>query len=193
MAKPKKASKKDAKKKAAPKGKSKEKAAKGAKKGKSKSEKKTDKVVQISVKHKKKEWMSERPIDACTGTRFKPGTSQQLAFDITYKMAKAGSQIKEIREALKNTRKDNGDERNLDAGYFNLVAACHEDFFTCYSDGTIKVKKAPKPDKNAQAEAKKKKEERKARASKTRGKKTSKKPVGKGKGKPKKRAVKKKK
>ena len=127
-----------------------------------------------------------------TGTRFRPNTSQQLSFDITMEMAKNGSTVKEIRERLAATRRENGAARDLDAGYFNLATASHPEFFEVWSDGTIKVLKEPAPDKEAIKAEQQKQKERKERASKARGTKTNKKPAAKGKGKLKSRTLKKK-
>jgi len=167
------------------------------KKAKAKAPKKDEKPTVIEVPHKKKDWMLERAINPATGTRFKPGTNGQFALELAVKLAKEGKTVKEIREELKNTRRENGASGNLDAGYFNLAVACNPEFFKVWSDGKIEIVKEPEPDPKAAEEMAEKEAKRKERASKARGKKVTKKPAkvegkAKGKGKPK-RILKKKK
>ena len=147
----------------------------------------------VEVPHKKKTWMLEKDFIPATGTRFRAGTSQQLAFDIVLKGAQSGKNIAQIRESLAKTRKDNGDVRNLDSGYYNLVVACHPEFFQAWNTGELKVLAEPQPDPDAVNKAKEDTKERKARATKARGTKATKKPAKTKKGaKPSGRVVKKK-
>jgi len=147
----------------------------------------------VEVPHKKKSWMVQKEYEPATGTRFRAGTSQQLAFDIVMKGAKAKKTITEIRDNLAKTRKDNGDARNLDSGYYNLVVACHPEFFQAWNTGELKVLGEPTPDLEAVERAKTDSKERKARATKARGTKVTKKPAKSKKGaKPAGRVVKKK-
>jgi hypothetical protein len=160
-----------------------DKAPKTEAKGKKKSKKKDEAPHILDVPHKKKTWCKEREIDPRTGTRFKPNTSQQLAFDITLKGAQKGHNVKKIRETLKAERKDNGGQRDLDAGYFNFVAAVHPEFFQVWSDGRVEIIAEPQPDPDAIKKMKADEKARKERASKARGTVTRKKPA-KGKAKP---------
>lgn len=82
-----------------------------------------------------------RKIRADTGTRFKPNTSQQIAFYIVYCSAKRGLPIKTIKKRISQYRKEYNRPRNLNSQYFNWVVAAHPDYFQCYSDGTITAKK----------------------------------------------------
>jgi hypothetical protein len=170
------------------KGKAKDSNKKGSSKAKAKGDKKAKKTEErhiIEVPHKKKSWMVERELNPVTGTRFKPNTSQQLAFDIVVKGINKGHNVEKIRKTLAKTRKDNGCERNLDAGYYNLAVGCHPEFFEVWSDGVISLVKEPQPDPEAIKKEKEKQEARKKRAAKARGTTKPKKPA-KGKTKPKK-------
>ncbi len=100
------------------------------------------------------------PIDPRTGTRFQPNSARQLGFDVVFKNAKAGKNIKEIRDILKATRKDKGASFDLDVGYLNFTCASHPEMFECWTDGKVVVKQDPKPDPEA---AKKFDEERNAK------------------------------
>lgn len=145
-----------------------EKKEKNKKEKKEKKEKKPKEVKKLIVKSAK-----ARPKDSIvphTGTRFKPDTARQLAFDIVYKGAKAGKKVKEIRKELADTRKDNGNSWNLDAAYINFVAAYHPDFFELFSDGTVKILKEPKPDKEAAAKLDAEREVKKKKAAEARKK-----------------------
>jgi len=156
---------------------------KGSKEKKEKKEKKSEEPAIVDVPHKKKSWMIEREVNSVTGTRFKPRTSQQLAFDIVVKGINKGHDVDKIRKALADTRKENGAERNLDAGYFNLAVGCHPEYFEVWNTGEIKLIKEPTPDPEAVKKEAEKQEARKNRASKARGTTKAKKPA-KGKVKP---------
>ena len=101
----------------------------------SKKSKKSNKPEVIDVPHKKKSWVKERELRPETGTRFRAGTSQQLAFDIVMAGAKKGHNVKKIRERLKSERKETGGKRDLDAGYFNFAVACHPEYFVSHTFG----------------------------------------------------------
>jgi hypothetical protein len=176
------------------KGKSKKSADKKAPKtdAKKKSKKKDDKPHVIDVPHKKKSWVSERELRPETGTRFRANTSQQLAFDITLKGARKGHNVKQIRAKLAAERKETGGQRNLDAGYFNFVVACHPEYFQVWSDGRVEIIAEPEPDPEAVKKAKEADKARKKRASESRNTSGRKKPA-KGKAKPKAKKLKKKK
>ncbi len=163
-----------------------------AKKSKGKKSKKDDKPHVIDVPHKKKSWVTERDIRPETGTRFRAGTSQQLAYDITLRGAKKGHNVKKIRAKLAAERKETGGKRNLDAGYFNFVVACHPEHFKVWSDGRVEVIAEPTPDPEAVEKAKASEKARKKRASESRNTSGRKKPK-KGKAKPKAKGDKKKK
>lgn len=120
----------------------------------------------VTLKHSKAK--PEYDLNVLTGTRYAPNTSKQMAFDIILKNANNGKKVKEIRAELARCRKENGFARNLDAGYFNFAVAMHPEFFEVYSDGTVRVKKEPKPDKEALKKAEKKEDERKKRAASAR-------------------------
>lgn len=137
--------------------------------------KKEDGVVE--VKHSKAYSTVEgdknfRPIDPRTGTRCKPNTSQQTAFEIVLGGAQAGRTFKEIKAECAAYRKENGKPRNLDAGYAPWIVASHpENFRVVRKDGVemVEVLVVPKPDPVAikaleEKEAKKKaaKEQRKS-------------------------------
>ncbi len=124
-------------------------------------EKKVKEAKLIPVKSTKANPKSA--IDPRTGTRFVPNSARQLGFDVVYKAAKAGKNIKEIREILSATRKDKGAAFNLDVGYLNCTVASHPEMFECWTDGRVVVKSDPKPDPEA---AKKFDEERNAKKAK---------------------------
>ena len=141
--------------------------------GGEKKEKKVKEVKKVNVKSVKANATAN--IDPRTGTRFAPGSARQLGFDIVHKLAKEGKGVKEIREALANTRKEKGSPYNLDIGYLNFTVASHPEMFEVYDNGVVKIIKEPKIDHEAakkfeeDREAKKKKaeaarEERKAKA-----------------------------
>lgn len=131
----------------------------------------------VVVKHGKA-FTADRPINPYTGTRFRPNSSQQTAFDIIYKGAKAGKNVEAIREDLAKYRKENGNDHNLDSGYFPFVVASHLEFFQVVSKAgvqSIKVIKEPKIDKEAIAAKEAKiKEAREKRSSDKGGKKSKK-------------------
>jgi len=86
----------------------------------------------------------DKPINPKTGTRYRPNTSQQIAFDIVYVAAALGKRRSEIRRRLAAYRKENGKPRNLNSTYFNMVVASHPEFFDCFDDGSVVIKRAPK-------------------------------------------------
>ena len=137
-------------------------------KAETKTEKKVEKKEKTPKEVKKIHVQSQKAnatvnINPHTGTRFQPGSARQLGFDIILKGVKEGKNVKEIREILKNTRKDTGAPYNMDIGYVNFVVACHPEFFEVFTNGTIKILKEPKPDLEA---AKKLEDERKAKKDK---------------------------
>jgi DNA-binding transcriptional MerR regulator len=127
---------------------------------KAKKNKKGEKPVVVTVSHPKAS--TEKSIVPATGTRFSANSSQQLALEMIIDLASNGKNVKEIKEALGKTRKENGAARNLDAGYFNFVVASHPEMFQVKSDGTVKVVSRPKVDKKAVAEAEQKEQKRKS-------------------------------
>jgi hypothetical protein len=139
------------------------KTAKVAKDGavKVKKEKKPVEVTPITFKHPKAETAKE--IHPATGSRFAPGTSKQIALDLIVSLVKAGKGAKEVRAALAEYRKENGKDRNLDAGYLAFCVASHPEYFECKSNGEIKLVKEFTPDPEA---AKKLEEERAKRLAK---------------------------
>jgi hypothetical protein len=114
---------------------------------KEKKEKKEVEVKEIIVKSSKAD--SNAKIDPRTGTRFKPGSARQLAFEVILKAVKENKNAKEIRETLKNTRKQNGSKFDLDPGYLNYTLVSHREMFKIYSDGRIAMVSEPKPDPEA--------------------------------------------
>jgi len=143
------------------KGKSKEQAAKKP----AKKEAGPPKVIQVD--HKRREKMLAREYNPMTGSRFRHGVpilSQQLAFEISHEMVKSGENVKAIRAKLADTRTANGAPRDLDSGYWNLVAACHPEIFEVWSDGTVKLlQKNLEIDKKARNARTKELEERQER------------------------------
>ena len=103
-------------------------------------------------------------INPATGTRFQAGSARQLGFDIVLKGTKEGKNIKEIREILKNTRKETGAAFNMDIGYVNFVVASHPDFFEVFTDGSIKILKEPKPDLEAAKKLENERDEKRKKA-----------------------------
>lgn len=145
-----------------------------------KKEKAPKEVKKVNVKSVKAS--STTAIDPRTGTRFTPNSARQLAFEIVIKMAKEGKNVKEIRDVLAKTRKENGSAFNLDVGYLNYVVACHPEMLEVYTDGKVKVVAEPKIDAEAakkfeeERESKKKKAEaaRNERKEKAKGEKSEK-------------------
>jgi hypothetical protein len=103
-------------------------------------------------------------INPSTGTRFQAGSARQLGFDIVLKGTKEGKNVKEIREILKNTRKETGAAFNMDIGYVNFVVASHPDFFEVFTDGSIKILKEPKPDLEAAKKLENERDEKRKKA-----------------------------
>lgn len=161
-------------------------ATEGKKAGRPKGEKKAPKEPKvkkitepavIDMPHKKKSWMLNLAYNPVTGTRFRAGTSQQLAFDITLAGVVAGKDVKAIRDDLAKTRRDAGAARDLDAGYFNLVTACHPEFFQVWNTGVVKLLASPTPDPEAAKKAAEETGARSKRATEARGAKVTKKPI----------------
>jgi len=129
----------------------------------------------VNVKHGKA--IPERPRLPYTGTRFKPNTSQQTAYDIIRDIAKGSGLVDDAKKLLTDYRKENGKPRNLDSGYFPFVVASHpEDFEVCRQDGTMKVKllQDVKPDEKAIAALEEKRKAAKAARESRSGEKKSK-------------------
>jgi hypothetical protein len=80
------------------------------------------------------------------------------------KGTKEGKNVKEIREILKNTRKETGAAFNMDIGYVNFVVASHPDFFEVFTDGSIKILKEPKPDLEAAKKLENERDEKRKKA-----------------------------
>jgi len=126
----------------------------------------------IQVKHSKVKELA----DYCpaTGSRFTPGTSKQVALDIVVNAIKAGKNCTEIRKELAEYRKENGKDRDLDAGYFPYVVAMHPEHFEIWTTGEAKLIKEFKADPSAMADWEKKREEKsKIEKKETKSKKTN--------------------
>jgi len=135
---------------------------------KEKKEKKEKEVTVKVFKHSK-----ARPDDSVnpvTGTRFKPGTSAQVALEIVVAGANNGNSADVIRKELSSYRKENGKDKNLDAGYLPFVIATHPEYFECKTDGTITMVKEFEPDPEAAAKLEAAKKERLAKKSERKGK-----------------------
>lgn len=132
-----------------------------AKEEKIKKAKKAKEVTVVAVKHNKA--VPEKEINPATGSRFAPGTSSQIALELIVAGVEKGQSAKDIRKALAEYRKENGKDRNLDAGYFPFAVATHPEFFEVKSDGTVTLKKEFEPDPEALAKLKNKTEKRKAK------------------------------
>ena len=112
----------------------------------------------------------EAPIIPTTGTRFDFGSARQLAFQIILENAKAGKNVKDIRQILVNTKKVNGAPYNLDAAYLNFVVASHPDFFELWNDDTIVILKEPVVSADAAKQYEEEKAARKKKAEENRKK-----------------------
>lgn len=145
-------------------------------KGKVKKEKQPDGLIEI--KHSKAKQGERNP---ATGTRFKVATSQQIAYDIVRDCIKAGKDtFKDIRAELNSYRKENGKDKDLEAGYLNYVLASHpEDFEARRDEGVEKIKllNDVQPDPEAvKKELEKEEKKKKARQERKAGKKKTEKP-----------------
>lgn len=141
---------------------------------KEKKEKKVKEPAVIEVKCKKNE--SAKEIDPRTGSRFRPGTSKQIALELIVDHIKEGKSQKDIRASLKGFRKENGKDRDLDPGYFPFVVASHPEYFEVWNTGEVKLLKEFTPDPEA---AKKMEEAAKSRSERKEKRKSSKKDTGK--------------
>ena len=79
----------------------------------------------------------ESDVRAETGTRFRQGSSRQLAFEIIYENVRMGKNVREIKEALNLTRKEHGYKFDLDKSYFNFIIITHPEYFRVYTDGQV--------------------------------------------------------
>ncbi len=84
-----------------------------------------------------------------TGTRFKQGSSRQLAFEIIYENVRMGRNALEVKESLDLTRKENGYQYDLDKSYFNFICVTHPEYFRVYEDGHVEIVSERKADVEA--------------------------------------------
>jgi len=144
---------------------------------KAKAPKKTKEIVVKTITHKKSE--HEKDINPATGSRFSANTSKQTALDVIVASIEDGKDIREIRKVLADHRKENGKEKNLDAGYLAFCVASHPEYFEVKTDNSIQQVKKFKPDPEAAKKQAKLEEERKAKKSSRKGKDKGKKKGGK--------------
>lgn len=123
-----------------------------------KAKKDTTPVV-VEVKHAKAK-LDGTEICPATGSRFNPGTSKQTALDIVISKAKEGANAADIRKTLAAYRRENGKDRDLDAGYFPFVVAMHPENFKVWSDGRVEIIKDFVIDEKAAADWATKKEKK---------------------------------
>jgi len=130
-----------------------------AKVEKTKKAKKDTTPVVVEVKHAKAK-LDGAEICPATGSRFNPGTSKQTALDIVISKAKEGANAADIRKTLAAYRRENGKDRDLDAGYFPFVVAMHPENFKVWSDGRVEIIKDFEVDEKAAADWAAKKEKK---------------------------------
>ena len=107
------------------------------------------KIVQLDeeyiIEHSKN--VSDRELNACTGTRFKKLTIQQFAFDTLVKYIETGeNQYTDLCKRFNSIKRKNGNSVNLDTSYLNLVIASHPDFFRMDLQKKVWIKKYPVTD-----------------------------------------------